>query len=81
MHADAKPLQKKVDVPPSLLPPGSPPASFNGGSFLTDTVNNWLDGEPDTRLSAELMAQVEALPWFSAWLEGLRKARVARAAD
>ena len=78
MHADAKPLQKKVDVPPSLLPAGAPPTSFNGGQFLARIRNNWLEGEPGTRLSPELMAQVEALPWFSAWLEGLRKGRAAR---
>ena len=64
-----------VELASSLLPPGAPPASFDGGSFLKDIRNNWLDGDPNTRLSGELMAQVEALPWFAAWLEGVRKRR------
>ena len=36
-----------------------------------------IELEPDTPLSHELRARVEALPWYAAWFEGVR----ARARD
>ena len=79
MHAEAKPLdEKRVPVPPSLLPPGAPPATFSGGQFLTDISNNWLDGKVATRLSSEEMSQVESLGWFGAWRDGVERLRANR---
>ena len=78
MYPEAKPMHKRVEVPSSLLPPGAPPASFSGGTFLTDICNNWLGGKVGTTLSPELMARVAALPWFAAWLEGVEAKRAKR---
>eukprot|EP00966_Prymnesium_polylepis_P188933 4377817-Prymnesium_polylepis.1 len=80
MHPEQRPMQRKVDMPSELLPPGAPPATFNGGTFLNDIRNNWLEGAVGTRLSEEEKVRVEGLAWFEGWLEGVREARVAREA-
>ena len=80
MHAEARPAKKRVPVPPSLLPPGAPPATFDGDRFLAHIGNNWLDGKVHTRLSSEEMSQVESLGWFGAWRDGVERSRASRAA-
>eukprot|EP00966_Prymnesium_polylepis_P269363 6223040-Prymnesium_polylepis.1 len=61
MHPEQKPVKGKVDVPLELLPPGAPPATLNGGQFLTHICNNWLEGTVKARLSEEEKARVEGL--------------------
>eukprot|EP00966_Prymnesium_polylepis_P162939 3765614-Prymnesium_polylepis.1 len=80
MHPEQRPVNRKMAVPSDLLPPGAPPATFDGGAFLTRISNNWLEGTVGTRLSEAEKARMAGLAWFGGWLEGVREVRAARTA-
>ena len=64
------------------------PEAFGGGIWnfraawwLDDLAENWTpNGRPGVVLNAEQKRAVEALPWFTAWVEDVRASRAKRAA-
>lgn len=67
------------DILPQKVPEeaGGGRWNFRPATFLDDLVGNWFhDDKPGVVLNADQKAQLEALPWVSAWISNVEATRL-----